>query len=282
MGVGATAADMANLYSRTKAMGYSDNGELGCVFGCHVPSGSRQYSNEYVAHNLGPNITLRIDAAKTAMQNVIADAKRASNGINSIQFAIYTMQQDPSTGIVLNTVAPLSSNYSSLSQAISAIELGNNNGWVGYGDSNLSSSLSQFASAVWSTAPSGDGSAAATPLNVVFIITDGVQDTTGWWCFWTHCTGPFDPSNCTPLKSKATVGVIYTTYLPVYNNNDPAQGLEYGYANMVAPFAAQIAPNLQACASNSQYYYEATDGPALDKAMATLFASTYSTLQVMQ
>ena len=83
----------------------------------------------------------------------------------------------------------------------------------------------------------------------------------------------FNSANCTNLKTKATVGVIYTTYNVIYTNNDPAQGLNGRYSTLVDPIAANIAPALQNCASSNLFYFEATDGPAITTGMQQLMAN---------
>jgi hypothetical protein len=188
------------------------------------------------------------------------------------------MSQDPTVTQpppYLNTVlAPTSpstsAGFTALTNAAAGIDLGNNTSG-GLGDSNFSASLQKFASNVLGT--NGDGSSASSPLQYVFIITDGVQDIPGS-CTSGHCVQAFDPSICTSLKSNATVGVIYTTYLPVYNQNNSAYGYETNYYNLVYPISNQIVPNLQSCVSLSNYYIEAKDGPAITSAMSALFQST--------
>ncbi len=276
MGVAATATDMQNLFDRTTAYG---NG--GCVFGCHIAELGATYSNEFLAHAVSPYITLRIDAAKSAIQSVLSDAQSNFGSSGNVQFAIYTMQQNPSTGTVLVQVAGLSSNYSGLSTAVDNVDL-DPNVVAGLGDSDFTASMNQFQTNVVSSASSGGGASPSTPINYVFIITDGVQDVFCAVGVDGHCTGPFDPSLCASMKSKATVGVIYTTYLPIYTNNNPAFGFHPAYAFLVQPFASQIAPNLQACASGANWYYEASDGPALNAAMQQLFTSTFSALALVR
>ena len=158
-----------------------------------------------------------------------------------------------------NTSQP-STDYASLTAAANAIDLGNNNPG-GTGDTDLSDSLASLANLMSS---SGDGSSANSRQSFVFIVTDGVADVAGSSCTSGHCTQAFDPSWCDAFKSKgATVGVIYTTYIPIPNDQS--------YIALVQPFASPIAPNLQSCASPG-YYYEATDGPSIQRAAAALFA----------
>jgi hypothetical protein len=50
----------------------------------------------------------------------------------------------------------------------------------------------------------------------------------------------------------------------------------------VLPYQSSIQPSLQNCASSSQYFFQAEDGPALIAAMDQLFAETQSTLRLSQ
>ena len=227
------------------------------------------YTNEYLAHSISPRITLRIDSAVTAIQTIITDATAAAGSNKNIKIGLYTMSADPVSGTKLNTVSAPSNNYTSLATTANTIGLGNNVAG-GKGDSDFANQLSAFNAIL---PANGTGASAVSPLNYVFIVTDGLVDTvcvspTG------HCTGAFLPSYCTPLKAKSTVGVIYTTYLPVYKENNPAKGLHDDYTLLAQPYVNQIAPNLKSCATSNSLYFEATDGPALNSAMKALFAST--------
>jgi hypothetical protein len=273
MGIGSTSTDMTNLYNRSAAY----NG-VGCVFGCHVEDAGQTYTNEYLAHNMSPTITLRIDSAVAAIQSIISSAKTAAASYNNIQIGLYTMSEDPVSGKLLNTIASPSSNYSSLTSLAATIDLGNNV-TAGLGDSDFVDQLTQFHAVI---PASGSGASATSPLNYVFIITDGMVDTPGAGCIDGHCTAAFVSSYCSSLKTKATVGVIYTTYLPIYTNNNPADGYQIAYAALAEPYVGQIPANLQSCASSSSYYFEASDGPAITTAMQALFAQTISTATLTQ
>jgi Flp pilus assembly protein TadG len=281
MGIGSTAADMQALYDRTKAANNTTDGEPGCVFGCHVPLAGQTQSTEYLAHNVSPKITLRVDAAVSAIQNIVSAAQASAGSQGNIKIGLYTMSQDPTvaTPPYINTVAALSSDYSLLTTEAAAIDLGNNTAG-GIGDTNFPSQLSSFNNLILTA--NGTGATASSPLNYVFIITDGVEDTYSAGCTDTHCTAVFDASQCTPLKTKATVGVIYTTYLPIYYANGTSGTQDAAYSALVNPFAANIAPALQACASSSTYYYEASDGPAITTGMDSLFASSEEAARLLR
>ena len=226
--------------------------------------------------------------AKAAIQSVITQATGAANPGN-IQIGLYTMQSyskgglaHPKIGPYINTVSNPTSNFSALGNLLGTIDLASPDPDYGWGNSALTNWLDYFNNNILNDAALGNGFTANTPLNYVFIITDGVQDVYGATCFWEHCTQALNPSLCDQFKTVATVGVIYTTYLPFYQNNNSADGYDTLYAGIVQPISSQIAPNLQSCATSSQYYYEATDGPALTAAMAALFASTAQNLRLTQ
>jgi Flp pilus assembly protein TadG len=269
MGVGATQSDMTTLYNRVVAYNNGSQGETGCVFGCHVAQPGQTYTNEYLAHSISPAVTLRIDAAVSAIKNIINLAAQNAGTTQNIKVGLYTMSENPVSGTLVTTVASPSSNYSSLLTSAGTIGLGNNTS-AGYGDTDFTDQLSTFNSMVGSN---GTGATSASPINYVFIITDGLSDVpNGSWIG--HATAAFDPSLCSTLKTKATVGVIYTTYLPIYNQNNSGAGYESNYATLVAPYVSQIPGNLQSCATSAAYYYQASDGPAITTGMQTLFASS--------
>jgi hypothetical protein len=268
---------MSNLYNRVVAYSNGSGGEAGCVFGCHVKAVGQTYTNEYLAHSISPTITLRIDAAASAIQSIIGAAQTAAGTNQNIKIGLYTMSEDPVSGTLVNTISSPSSNYTSLTSLAATIGLGNNTS-TGLGDSDFVDQLTKFNSML---PANGSGASAIAPLNYVFLITDGLTDTPcGSWTG--HCTAAFDPSYCTSLKAKATVGVIYTTYLPIYNQNNPTKGYETSYNTLALPYVSQIAPNLQSCATSANYYFEASDGPAITSTMLSLFQATQQAARLTQ
>lgn len=273
MGVASTQNDMNTLYARVAQFGQGSDGESGCVYGCHVASPGASYTNEQLAHDFSPRVTLRIDSAVQAIQSIINTAASVASSTDNIQFGLYTIQADPvANSMVTKVAAPPSSDYPTLYNLAGTIDLGNNVGSVGYGDSDFPNELTAFNSML---PANGSGVSAASPQNYVFIVTDGVTDTYSGSCFDTHCTSALDSTQCTQLKAKATVGVIYTTFLPIYNYDKPKQK-EYDpvYKSLVLPIADQIAPALQDCATSSEYYFEATYGQDIINAMSALFIKT--------
>ena len=274
MGIGSTQADMINLYNLTQARNND-----GCVFGCHVALSGEPYADEALAH--GNNVTLRIDSAKSAITTMISQAQ-SNNESTFVKFALYTMGGgDSSSGTLLKQVAALSNNYTSLTSSTSNIDLETKSAQGVIGDTDLEDALKSLVAQLPAT--NGNGSSAASPMNFIFVVTDGLDD------FDTYksslpclnnapspggyrCTQPMPVANCTSAKSSVNVGVIYTPYLPLYTNpNYTSQGYYSSYTDLVQPYASQIASNLQNCATNVNFFFTASDGPSIVTAMTQLF-----------
>ena len=248
MGIGATQADMAKLYSVTSPS---------CVFGCHYGS---PISNSQIAKNNG--VYLRIDALRDSVIGLITDAKNSGMS-NYYKFDIFTMDYN------ITSIVSLTNNYTTLLAAAGSIDLGTSNA-AGTGDSNLNSSISGFGLLI---PANGDGLTALTPRQYAVIVTDGVVDNPGG-CIYGHCVSSLDPAYCQSMKNKGVqVFVIYTTYLPLYAvPGNPAAGYRPEYSDLVLPFAANINGNLQNCASANSFF-EASDASSLDHAFKTIFSS---------
>jgi hypothetical protein len=290
MGIASTQADMDTLYNRVVQYHNGSDGEIGCVFACHVQSSNgyygttQTYTNEYLAHSISPKVTLRIDSAVSAIQSVISAAQSVAGTNQNIKIGLYTMNLDPTNGSMVRVISSPSYNYTNLATLAGTIDLGNNN-LNGLGDSDLPDQISTFTG---NMPANGSGASAASPQNYVFIITDGMTDISSSACTSNHCTGAFDASSCTALKAKATVGVIYTVYNPIYayvpSGSTYAVGTTYesNYASLAAPNVAAIPAALKSCASSPIYYFPATDGPGISSAMQMLFASTLQTAHLTQ
>ena len=260
MGLAATPTDMTRMKSLTG----------GCAFGCHVSTDGRSPSYETQAHASIPPITLRIDVIRQATQNMIKTAQNMMQGSSGlISFGLYELQgastnnagSKPFTTLASPTLPASQGTYNALYASAGQIDLGANT-TAGIGDSDFPDSMASLTTTV---PTSGAGLTSSTPQQYVFLMTDGVQDTFSNSCGYTHCTQAFDSKLCDALKKKGvTVGVIYTTYL--------AMPEEQTYRDLVQPFAGNLAPNLQACATSASWFYQATDAADIQSAINALFA----------
>ena len=250
----------------------------GCQFGCHVYQSGQHGSLPYEVQAHAANIQLRIDVIRQATQNMIQTAKQLATSNAYISFGLYTLQGGNNTtdqygnksdGQPLTTMSAASTNYTSLYATAGTLDLGDNNA-SGIGDTDYAHAMTSLTT----TVPTSGTGASGSPQQFVFLMTDGVGDvwassrsacpsgTVGW--NGSHCTQAFDPTTCTALKNKGvTVGVIYTTYLPI-------SGVD-SYETLVAPFASSIGPNLQSCASPG-WFYQASDANDIQVAINALFS----------
>ena len=268
MGLAATSSGQSQLASLTG----------GCQFGCHVYQNGQQGVLPYETQAHAAGIQLRIDVIRQATQNMIQTARQLATSTPFISFGLYTLQGGNNTsdqygqsanGQPFATLAAPSTDYTSLYSAAGNLDLGANDS-SGIGDTDYADAMSTLTS----TVPTSGTGASGSPQQFVFLMTDGVDDVwassqskcpsgnVGW--NGSHCTQAFDPTTCASLKNKGvTVGVIYTTYLPI-----PGVG---SYETLVAPFISQLTANLQACASPG-YFYQASDANDIQVAINALFA----------
>ena len=127
-----------------------------------------------------------------------------------------------------------------------------------------------------------------TPQEVLFIVSDGVDDKTSSTCSQPtisysggiRCQQPFDTTWCTTVKNRGIrIAVLYTEYLPLPTNSWYETG--YGTFKGIAPFQPQIATNMQACAS-SGLYFDVQSGGDISSAMAALFQQAVATARLTQ
>ena len=110
----------------------------------------------------------------------------------------------------------------------------------------------------------GTNKAGDTPQEILFIVTDGVEDE--------NVSGSRQQSTmigtkdwCTPLKTKGVkIAILYTEYFPLPTNS--------WYNTYIAPIQPSIGTTLQNCAS-SGLYYEVGLGQDISAALTELFQS---------
>jgi hypothetical protein len=129
----------------------------------------------------------------------------------------------------------------------------------------------------------GTGAANSTPQEVLFLVTDGVEDKFSANCSeplsGNRCQQPFDTVWCTTMKNRGIlIAVLYTEYLPL-----PASGVGSNswYNTWIAPFQSQIAANIQSCASTGLFFQVTTDGD-ITAAMNALFQKAVATARLSQ
>ena len=246
MGLGATPADITALQAKTPDS---------CAFACHQHTYDSMgritgdNTSDYYHVAKANNITMRIDVLRTATQQLTQTATTSATLTNQFQMGVYTFSD------TFQTIAPLSSNMSSVSSATGGVDLA----YAYQNGRDFQTSYDTALTYINSIIPApGGGSSASSPREVVFMVTDGVEDEpTGASSaadtpetYSPKYTGTLPPrsqpnvsttsnsnvtrgsmsglittiatsasSLCTSIKARGIqIAVLYTPYLPVTNN----------------------------------------------------------------
>jgi Flp pilus assembly protein TadG len=281
MNIAATSAGITTMVNNTVAQG-------GCAFACHEshpssdnlgnPGGEDNYT---LAANLG--VVTRIQNMVSATQALTTTATTVGTANNaSYRMAVYTFNYSGTS-----TVQSLTSSLSSVASAaanIDVLEVYDNNCLTssctaGAGNNDTDTDFNSAMSNINTTMPTpGTGSASSTPQEVLFLVSDGVDDKVSASCSETlsgnRCQQPFDTTWCTTVKNRGIrIAVLYTEYLPLPTNS--------WYNTWISPWQPTIATNLQSCASTGLYFAITTDGD-ITTAMQALFKQAVATARLTQ
>ncbi len=265
MNIAATSAGIATMVANTSAQG-------GCAFACHEsnpaadnlgnPGGEDNYT---LAKNL--SVVTRMQNLASATQSLMSSAASMEGSNQQYQMAIYTFNNSS-----LNTIQLLTSNLTNAQAAATNINVEEvySNNWLTKTTQNndTDTNFESAMSAINTLMPlPGTGTPASTPQEVLFIVTDGVDDEVSSSCSQAldgnRCQQPFNTTWCTTIKNRGIqIAVLYTDYLPLPTNS--------WYNNWIAPFQSNIAPNMESCASPGMFFSVTTDGD-ITAAMQTLF-----------
>ncbi len=260
MAIAATQSGIDTMVAHTSAQG-------GCAFGCHEedpaaddlgnPNGEDNYA---LAQSL--DVTLRIDNLRLAAENLTTTAQQTETEYNAAyRMAVYTFD------IALNTIGTLTSDLSTVdSEAanIQQLEVYSNNWLTAYDDNddedtNYDTAMNGI-NAIMPNPGSGTNLAGDTPQEVLFLVTDGVEDET---VDGGRQMSVINTALCSTIKNRGIrIAVLYTEYLPLTTNSF--------YNANIAPFQSTIGPTLEACASPG-LYFEVETGGDISTAMAALF-----------
>src|SRR5215472_11739479 len=232
MAIAATTTGINTMVANSSVQG-------GCAFACHQtnpgadglgnPGGVDNYT---LAKQLG--VVTRIQNLASATSALMSTATSMQSGSNgSYRMAIYTFAD------TVNTLQSLTSNLSTAQTAASTIDVIEvcKNNWRDCSNNNndTDTDFGTAMTAVNSAMPDpGGGTAGSTPQEVLFVVTDGVDDAATKTCSQklnanSRCQQPVDTTLCTTVKNRGIrIAVLYTEYLPLPSNS--------WYKNWIAPF----------------------------------------------
>jgi Flp pilus assembly protein TadG len=252
MAVAATTGDIATMVANTPDQ---------CAFACHDLS---QSPNDYygLAQTLG--VTTRIAVLRSATQQLMTTATTSELIANEFRMAIYTTNASSTTapGSPV-TISSLTTNLAQSASDAAAIDVEAvpYQNYISDQYTNLDAALSGMNTIMPNP---GNGYSSASPQEVLFFVSDGVNDYAGSG----RTISAINVAKCTAIKNRGIqIAVLYTTYLPLPTNAF--------YNSYVAPFQSNIGPTMQSCASPG-LYFEVSPSQGISQAMQALF------LQVVQ
>ena len=252
-----------------------------------------QIDNYKLARN--NNITLRLDELNSGISTLLQTASTTASSTvfatpPKYRFSIYSM--DSLWQIGINQLMALTSNYTSgwttASANFGVMEMYSNNNDCANsacsssttspgGDvaTNYDDSLGNLSQTSYIPAPgNGTNQPGDKPQEVLFIVTDGVEDEKSGGSRLEQAINDLGNSTygnssgtnwCTTIKNRGVkIAILYTDYLAV-----PADSW---YTGHIAPIQSYIGPALQACASPG-LFYDAAIGSDLGAALSALFAA---------
>jgi len=288
MAIAATQAGINTMVSKTSSQG-------GCAFGCHQsnpakdnlgnPNGEDNYA---LARNLG--VTLRIDLLNQASQNLMDTAQTTENTKNAkYRMAIYAFDYQ------VNSLQTLTSNLATAKASaanLSLLQVYSNNFLTSTKNNNdedtdYDTAMSTINSAMPNPG-SGTNNAGDTPQEVLFFVTDGVEDEcmspalnayNGGGCRQQYLMNS-NTDWCSKIKNRGIrIAILYTEYLPLPTN---AWYMNFNGAGAgISSFQANIGNQLQSCASPGLYTKVNTGGD-VSAALQQLFAAAVQSAYLSQ
>ncbi len=310
MGIGASLADINNLISNTAPAKQTALSSQNCGFACHETNIAHDGgTKDNLAIAQANNITLRIDLVKNALNQLLTTwtncpqsgvsggVMQCMSALNNTTYkaALYTFDvglntlqtlTTPTTaGTQVNNIALMPVLYQNcIFSGCSSTSTTNPN--TDYG-TNIAGALTSL-NGIMPAPGLGSNAAGDTPQEVVFLVTDGVEDKISSTCpnatlaSHNRCQQPLDTTMCTTIKNRGIkIAILYTEYLQLINMGPSQNITDSWYMSWVdtydepTPKTGTIALNLQACASPGFYSSVAT-GSDITGALTNLFIKVAS------
>lgn len=256
MAIGADANDQALLKK-----------QIGCAFACHDNVAVNGYADSYMFAK-AKGITLRYDSINKGIGRLIDEFDSLDPGAGFIKGAIWSFD----TKFTLKQ--SVTTNRSKLRWNLPTAPAMS-------GETDGATKFAQgIANVVKGIGTGGTGASAASPIKLVILATDGVQDPGRFWVTQTAYrkeVAQFDMSFCETLKSKnVRVGILHTPYIPMTD--------DWGYmATLGQPSllgnpgtrADDVPRVLKACAGD--LYFEASSSDKIATGFVNILRSANTT-----
>ncbi|WBL82602.1 pilus assembly protein [Bradyrhizobium xenonodulans] len=297
MGIGATTTDISNLIKYTASAYQSAAGSQNCGFACHETNIAKDGgTKDNLAIARQRNITLRIDLVTSAVNQLLnswssCPQSGISGGVmqcmsvlnnTTYKAALYTfdlglnelakLTTPSSAGAQVSNIALMPVAYQNC--VVPTTNCKTDNG------TDIATALTNL-NKIMPDPGLGSNAAKDTPQEVVFLVTDGVEDKISATCpnatfaGNSRCQQPLDTAMCKTIKDRGIkIAVLYTEYLQLKTPNIPATNS--WYMSWVDPYngptslTGKIAQNLQSCASPG-FYAAVQTGGDISNALTDLF-----------
>jgi Flp pilus assembly protein TadG len=302
MAIGATTTDISNLITATAPAKQPASSSQNCGFACHetnIAHDGGTQDNLTIARN--NNITLRIDLVTNAVNQLLntwsncpqsgvsGGVMQCMSALNNTTYkaALYTFDLGLNTLATLTTPTLAGTKVSNIQLmpvvyqncVVTTTNCKTDNG------TDIAGALTSLNSIM--PAPGlGSNASGDTPQEVVFLVTDGVEDKIATSCpnatfaSNSRCQQPLDTTMCNTIKSRGIkIAILYTEYLQLKTPNVPVT--DSWYMSWVDPYdepspsTGTIAQKLQACASPGFYSHVQTGGD-ISTALTNLFIKVAS------
>lgn len=306
MAIGATLTDINNLITATAPSKQPASSSQNCGFACHETNISHDggtQDNLTIAR--ANNVTLRIDLVTSAVNQLLntwsncpqtgvtGGVMQCMSALNNTTYkaALYTFDTGLNTLSTLTTPTTAGTKVSNI--ALMPVLYQNcvvsTNCNTDYG-TDIAGALTSVNS-IMPNPGLGSNSAGDTPQEVVFLVTDGVEDKivsgaaacpNASLASNKRCQQPLDTTMCTTIKSRGIrIAILYTEYLQLINLGPSQNITDSWYMSWVDPYdepkssTGTIAQNLQACASPG-LFSDVTTGGDITTALTNLFIKVAS------
>jgi hypothetical protein len=314
MGIGATTTDISNLITYTASKYQSAASSQNCGFACHETNIAHDGgTQDNLAIARSRNITLRIDLVTSAVNQLLntwsscpqsgvtGGVMQCMAALNNTTYkaALYTFDTGLNTLATLTTPTTAGTKVSNISlmpvyyqncvfSGCSSSSTTNPN--TDYG-TDIAGALTSINN-IMPTPGLGSNSSGDTPQEVVFLVTDGVEDKivsgasacpNASLASHNRCQQPLDTAICTTIKNRGIkIAVLYTEYLQlIASSSTGIQKTDSWYMSWIDKYdeptssTGTIAQNLQACASPGFYSHVQTGGD-ISTALTDLFIKVAS------
>ncbi|MFT4275196.1 MAG: pilus assembly protein TadG-related protein [Rhodopseudomonas sp.] len=302
MGIGATSADISNLIAYTSSKYQKASSSQNCGFACHETNIAHDGgTKDNLAIARAYNVTLRIDLVTSAVNQLLntwsncpqsgisGGVMQCMSALNNTTYkaALYTFD------LALNKLAALTtptkagaqvSNIALMPVAYQNCVVATTNCKTDNG-TDIAGALSSL-NGIMPNPGLGSNASGDTPQEVVFLVTDGVEDKITTSCpnasyaSNNRCQQPLDTAICTTIKSRGIkIAILYTEYLQLKTPNVPVT--DSWYMSWVDPYneptssTGAIAKNLQSCASPG-FFSNVQTGGNITQALTDLFIKVAS------